>query len=163
MEPATSRESEAVCSLVGTLNLSRYDMLSIQESFNNVKDFHTTEYSTYSSFHFLSSSCSFRSEWERETWSDVPEGFIGGLNLVYTKTVANSVFCALWFATQSVNIQYYSLTHLQFLWASVAKLALVPRKMASLFAAVTNKEISQIIKQAVPEISEEGNETRFGR
>ena len=28
------------------------------------------------------------------------------------------------------------------------------RKMASRFAAVTNKEISQIIKQAVPEISE---------
>ena len=103
-----------------------------------------------------------RSEWERDTGSDVPEGFIGGLNLVYTKTV-DSVFCALWFATQSVNIQYYSLIHLQFLWASVAKLALVARKMASLFAAVTNKEISQIIKQAVPEISEEGNEIRFGR
>ena len=27
---------------------------------------------------------------------------------------------------------------------------------------LTNKEISQIIKQAVPEIQEEGDETRFG-
>ena len=34
--------------------------------------------------------------------------------------------------------------------------------MASRFAAVTNKEISQIIKQAVPEIYEEGDEVRFG-
>ena len=30
------------------------------------------------------------------------------------------------------------------------------------FAAVTNKENSQIIKQAVPEIHEEGDEIRFG-
>ena len=30
------------------------------------------------------------------------------------------------------------------------------------FAAVTNKEISQIIKQAVPKIHEEGDEIRFG-
>ena len=35
-------------------------------------------------------------------------------------------------------------------------------KMASLFAAVTNKEISQIIKKAVPEMHEEGDEVRFG-
>ena len=34
--------------------------------------------------------------------------------------------------------------------------------MASRFAAVTNKEISQIIKQAVPEKHEEGGEVRFG-
>jgi len=33
--------------------------------------------------------------------------------------------------------------------------------MASRFAAVTNKEISQKIKQAVPEIYEEGEEVRF--
>ena len=33
--------------------------------------------------------------------------------------------------------------------------------MASRFAAVTNKEISQIIKQAVPEISEDGDEIRL--
>ena len=33
--------------------------------------------------------------------------------------------------------------------------------MASRFAAVTNKEISQIIKQAVSEIHEEGDEIRF--
>ena len=33
--------------------------------------------------------------------------------------------------------------------------------MASRFAAVTNKEISQIIKQAVPEKHEEGGEVRL--
>ena len=33
--------------------------------------------------------------------------------------------------------------------------------MASGFAAVTNKQISQIIKQAVPEISEDGDEIRL--
>ena len=42
--------------------------------------------------------------------------------LVYTKTV-DSVFPALWLATQSVNILHYSLIHLQFLRASDAKLA----------------------------------------
>ena len=35
-------------------------------------------------------------------------------------------------------------------------------KMASPSAAVTNNDISQIIKQAVPEIHEEGDEIRFG-
>ena len=35
-------------------------------------------------------------------------------------------------------------------------------KMPSRFAAVTNKEISQLIKQAVPEIHEEGDEIRGG-
>ena len=44
---------------------------------------------------------------------------------------------------------------------SDAKLALVMSKMVSRFAAVTNKEISQIIKQAVPEIHKEGDEIRF--
>ena len=34
--------------------------------------------------------------------------------------------------------------------------------MAFRFAAATNKEISQIIKQAVPEIPEEGDEIRCG-
>ena len=34
--------------------------------------------------------------------------------------------------------------------------------MPSQFAAVTNKEISQLIKQAVPEIREEGDEVQFG-
>ena len=34
--------------------------------------------------------------------------------------------------------------------------------MPSGFAAVTNKEISQLIKQAVPEIHGEGDEVRFG-
>ena len=40
---------------------------------------------------------------------------------IYTKT-ADSVFRALWLATQSVNILHYSLIHLQFLRASDAKL-----------------------------------------
>ena len=74
----------------------------------------------------------------------------------------DSVFRALWLATQSVNIPHYSLIHLQFLRASDAKLALVASKMPSRFAAVRNKEISQLIKQAVPEIHEEGAEVRFG-
>ena len=52
--------------------------------------------------------------------------------------------------------------YLQFLRVSDAKLALVASKMPSRFAAVTNKEISQLIKQAVPEIHEEGDEVRFG-
>ena len=34
--------------------------------------------------------------------------------------------------------------------------------MPSRFAAATNKEISQIMKQTVPEIQEEGDEARFG-
>ena len=34
-------------------------------------------------------------------------------------------------------------------------------KMPSRFAAVTDKEISQLIKQAVPEIHKEGDEVRF--
>ena len=35
--------------------------------------------------------------------------------------------------------------------------------MAFWLAAVTNKEISQIIERPVPEIPEEGDEIRFGR
>ena len=46
-------------------------------------------------------------------------------------------------------------------WASDAKLVYISNKIASWFAAVTNKEISQIIKQAVPEI-QEGDKIRFG-
>ena len=42
--------------------------------------------------------------------------------LAYTKTV-DSIFPALWLATQSVNILHYSLIHLQFLRVSDAKLA----------------------------------------
>ena len=41
---------------------------------------------------------------------------------MYTKTV-DSVFRELWLATQSRDIQYYSLIHLQLLRASDAKLA----------------------------------------
>ena len=72
------------------------------------------------------------------------------------------VFLALWLATQSVNIQCYSLILLQFLRAINAKLAYVTSKMASRFAATPNEEISQIINQAVPKIHEEGDEVRFG-
>ena len=74
----------------------------------------------------------------------------------------DSVFRALCLDTQSMNILHYSLIHLQFLRASDAKLAQLRSKMPSRFAAVTNKEISQLIKQAVPEIHEEGDEVRFG-
>ena len=74
----------------------------------------------------------------------------------------DTVFRALWFATQSVNILHYSLIHLQFHRASDAKFAQVASKMPSRFAAVTNKEISQLINQAVPEMHEEGDEVRFG-
>ena len=56
----------------------------------------------------------------------------------------------------------YSLIHLQLLRVSHAKLAEVTSKMASRFAAITNKEISQIIKGAVPETHEDGEEIRFG-
>ena len=38
----------------------------------------------------------------------------------------------------------------------------VARKMVSRFTAVTDEEISQIIKQAVPDIHEEGDKGRFG-
>ena len=73
-----------------------------------------------------------------------------------------SVFRALWLATQSVNIQCYSLIHLQFLRVSDATLSWVACKMPSRFAGVTNKEIWQLIKQAVPEVNEEDDEVRFG-
>ena len=63
-------------------------------------------------------------------------------------------------------MQCNSLIHLQFLRTSHAKFAKVRSKIvSSRFAAVTNKEISeiaQIIKQAVPEIHEEGEKLRFG-
>ena len=45
--------------------------------------------------------------------------------------------------------------------ASDAKLVYVSNKVASQFAAITDKEISQTIKQAVPEI-QEGDKSRFG-
>ena len=61
-----------------------------------------------------------------------------------------------------MNILHYSLIHFQFLRASDAKLAKAASKMPFRFAAVTNKESSQLIKQAVPEIHEEGDKVRFG-
>ena len=74
----------------------------------------------------------------------------------------DSVLRMLWLATQTPDIQCCSLIHLQLLRASDAKLTLVMSKMVSRFAAVTNKEIPQLIKQAVPEIHKEGDEIRFG-
>ena len=81
--------------------------------------------------------------------------------LVYTTTVG-SVLRMLWLATQTPDIQCCSLIHLQLLRTSDAKLTLVMSKMVSRFAAATNKEISQKIKEAVPEIHKEGGEIRFG-
>ena len=48
-----------------------------------------------------------------------------------------------------MNILHYSLIDLQFLRVNGR-------------AAIANKEFSQLIKQAVPEIHEEGGEVRFG-
>ena len=90
------------------------------------------------------------------------ESFLQRYTSVFSTKTVDSVFRALWLATQSVNILHYSLIHLQFLQASDAKLARVASKMPSRFAAVTDKEISQLIRQAVPEIHEEGDEDRFG-
>ena len=42
------------------------------------------------------------------------------------------------------------------------QIAQVTSEMASRFAAVTNKEISQIVERAVPKTHEEGDEIRFG-
>ena len=42
------------------------------------------------------------------------------------------------------------------------KLRVVTNLMVSWFAFVTNREISQIIKQAVPEMNKEGDAIRFG-
>ena len=75
---------------------------------------------------------------------------------IYTKT-EDSVFCAVWLAPQSVNIQCYSLIHFQFLLASDVKLVSVNKsKVAYRFSAIKQRNI----KQAVPEINEE--EIRFG-
>ena len=77
--------------------------------------------------------------------------------LEYTKTV-DSVFCVLWLATQSVNILHYSPPP-----PSERRQTRVScEQNAFPVAAVTNKEISQLIKQAVPEVYEEVDEVRFG-
>ena len=74
----------------------------------------------------------------------------------------DTVFRALWLAIQSVNILRYSLIHLQFLRVSDEKLVYVSSQIPSRSAAVTNKEISQLIKQVVPEIHEEGDKVQGG-
>ena len=61
----------------------------------------------------------------------------------------DSVSRALRLATQTLEIQYYSPP-------GEAKLTLVMSKMSSLFAALTNEEISQVIEEAVPNKQEEG-------
>ena len=59
---------------------------------------------------------------------------MGASLLALAPLTVDSVFRVLWLKTQPLDIQ----------------------------SAVTNKEISQIIKQAVPEIQEEGDEIRSG-
>ena len=66
----------------------------------------------------------------------------------------DSVSRALWLAAQTLEIRYYSPP-------GDAKLTLVTSKMSSLFAAVTNEEISQIIEEAIPNKQEEGDKTQF--
>ena len=66
----------------------------------------------------------------------------------------DNVSRALWLAAQPLEIRYYSPP-------GDAKLTLVTSKMSSLFAAVTNEEISQIIEEAVPNKQEEGDEIQF--
>ena len=66
----------------------------------------------------------------------------------------DNVSRALWLAAQTLEIRYYSPP-------GDAKLTLVTSKMYSLFAAVTNEEISQIIEEAVPNKQEEGDEIQF--
>ena len=61
----------------------------------------------------------------------------------------DNVSRALWLAAQTLEIRYYSPP-------GDAKLTLVTSKMSSLFAAVTNEEISQVIEEAVPNKQEEG-------
>ena len=57
-------------------------------------------------------------------------------------------------AAQTLEIQYYSPP-------GDAKLTLVTSKMSSLFAAVTNEEISKIMEEAIPNKQEEGDKTQF--
>ena len=66
----------------------------------------------------------------------------------------DNVSRALWLAAQTLEIRYYSPP-------GDAKLTLVTSKMSSLFAAVTNEEISQIIEEAVPNKQEGGDEIQF--
>ena len=84
----------------------------------------------------FTNKCSTMLQWNLDTFITKSQGtdkicllkqgfvilvFFPYILLVYTKTV-DSVFHALWLATQSVNILHYSLIHLQFLRASNAKL-----------------------------------------
>ena len=66
----------------------------------------------------------------------------------------DSVSRALWLAAQTLELRYYSPP-------SDVKLTLVTSKMYSLFAAVTNEEISEIIEEAIPNEQEEGDKTQF--
>ena len=83
------------------------------------------------------------------------------LDFVYPKTV-DSVFRALLLAAQSRNTLHYSLIHFQFPRATDASYSrkLRAKWLPGLLPSV-NKEISQIIKQAAPEIDEEGYKSRF--
>ena len=76
---------------------------------------------------------------------------------MYTKTV-DSVLRALSLATKSVNILHYSLP----VSASERRQTRVSCEQNAFPVCCRNKEISQLIKQAVPEIHVEGDEVRFG-
>ena len=76
---------------------------------------------------------------------------------MYTKTV-DSVFRALSLATKSVNILHYSLP----VPPSERRQTRVSCEQIAFPVCCRNKEISQLIKQAVPEIHVEGDEVRFG-
>ena len=82
--------------------------------------------------------------------------FFANLQPSVNKSSKNLTILTLLFDDVAVKT-IYSPIHLQFLQASDARLAWVASKMPFRFAAV-NKEISQLIKQAVPEIHEEGDE-----
>ena len=81
--------------------------------------------------------------------------------LVYTKTV-DTAFRALRLAAYTRDIQCYSLIHLHLRRTSDAKFALSYEQNDFPLWCRSNKEMSQIIKRAVPEIHEEGDEIRLG-
>ena len=85
-------------------------------------------------------------------------------SLVYTETV-DSAFRALWLATYWISEYPAPFTDSSPIPPSErrqTRVSFEQLKMPSRFAAVTNEEISPLIKQAVPEIHEEGNEVRGG-
>ena len=81
--------------------------------------------------------------------------------LVYTKTV-DSVFRALWLATESVNILHYSLIQLQVPPSEQRQTRASCEQNVFPVCCRNKQRNSQLIKQAVPEVHKEGEEARFG-